>query len=166
MMWVQRIGMDFVRYKRQAAVAYLLTEDLYDSGALEDWRLINGTIEALLGDSDSLNPEGMRQLAEAAGITSAGDLIDDEKHVARFSRDGKRIYYHELGLELEPEKEAGCSIAVMDADGGNRRRLTDGSKDYMFLSMSPWAEVQSFKARQQIERSRRERENEDRGRKD
>lgn len=82
MMWVQRAGMNFVEFKRHAAVAYLLTRNLLDTGAAEEWKLIEQTIGVLVGTSDSLNPEGMATLVDEAGITSVADLLSDVGHEA------------------------------------------------------------------------------------
>ena len=77
MMWIQRIGMDFVRYQRHAIVAATLTTAAVDSGALEPWNVINNTIEAIVGTSDSLNLSGMQALLEATDIQTPTQLADD-----------------------------------------------------------------------------------------
>ena len=78
MMWVQRIGFDFVHYPRHAVDAYLLTRLLHDNDAVEDFEVIDRTIQALVGVSDSLNAQAMEQLAAETDIQSAGDLKDEE----------------------------------------------------------------------------------------
>lgn len=85
MMWVQRISFDFVHFKRHAVDAYLLTRLLYDNDATEDFAMIDETVKALVGVSDSLNAPGMEQLIALAGLQSAADLLSDEGF-ADFSR--------------------------------------------------------------------------------
>lgn len=82
LMWTQRIGMRFTESKRQAAVAFLLTKSLLETGALAQWKVIDGVVEVLVGSSDSLNPEGMSELLKEARVVSAADLEDDSKYGA------------------------------------------------------------------------------------
>jgi hypothetical protein len=74
MMWVQRIGAKFAQIERHAAVAYLLSRLLDETGALEHWRVIDQVVELFVGSSDSLNAPGMLALAADAGVGSAADL--------------------------------------------------------------------------------------------
>ena len=82
MMWVQRMGMDFTDNPRDAAAAYLFSRILVDSGAVEDWRTIDETLKAIVGDSDSLNPLGMIDLTDALEITSIDAFHQTESYDA------------------------------------------------------------------------------------
>ena len=77
MMWIQRIGMNFIKYQRHAVVATTLTNIAHNSEALEPWGVINSSIEAIVGLSDSLNLPGMKALMDAEGITDPQQLNDE-----------------------------------------------------------------------------------------
>jgi hypothetical protein len=85
MMWIQRIGMKFLQLERHAAVAFLLTKDLYDTGADAHWNMINRTVEIFVGESDSLNPPGMAALIDQAEVQSVHDLYQTDVF-ERFAR--------------------------------------------------------------------------------
>ena len=78
MTWIQRIGMNFSRDAYQARTAWLLARNLEESGARQDWQVIEDVLQVLLGDSDSLNGPGMMELADLASIESATDLLGAE----------------------------------------------------------------------------------------
>ncbi|MBI4586587.1 MAG: DUF3160 domain-containing protein [Planctomycetes bacterium] len=78
MMWTQRIGMRFAECPGHAAVAFLLSKALLDSGAIEEWRRIDAAIKLFVGDSDSLNPPGLADLLGKTGVEHISQLYDGE----------------------------------------------------------------------------------------
>ncbi|MBI4606904.1 MAG: DUF3160 domain-containing protein [Planctomycetes bacterium] len=88
MMWVQRMGLKLVQSDRHAALAFLLTRLLHDTGAIEHWARIDATIESIVGVSDSANPPALARFFEEK-VLGLADLYDPETFQA-FARSALR----------------------------------------------------------------------------
>ncbi len=81
MQWVQMTGLEFVRSRRHAAVAVLLTHLIEDTGAITHWRKLSDSIHALVGFSESLTASGLKGFLAEKGF-SLPDFYDVSRYGA------------------------------------------------------------------------------------